>query len=127
MNISSQYGNREIFGGTYFHNGLDFLAPQNSKVYATSSGIVIENSFNTSYGHYIILEHSNGYRTLYGHLSEEKIVSIGDYINEKEHIGNVGPKYLSDGRLNGITTGPHLHFTIYNKNGDTINPYEILK
>lgn len=125
--ISSEYGNREIFNGTYFHNGIDFLAPQNSKVYATSSGIVIENNFSTSYGNYIILEHSNGYRSLYGHLSEEKIVNIGEYVNKNDHIGNVGPKYLSSGILNGITTGPHLHFTIYNEKGNTIDPNTILE
>lgn len=125
--ISSEYGNRNIFGSIYFHNGIDFLAPQTSKVYATFSGIVVKTGFSTSFGNHIIIEHSNNYRSLYGHLSEENIVNIGDYVNTGEHIGNVGPKYLSDGRLNGITTGPHLHFTIYDNHGNTVNPYELLK
>lgn len=125
--ISSKYGNRNIFGSNNFHNGIDFLAPQNSKVYACSSGVIIEITFSTSYGNYILIEHSNGYRSLYGHLSEEKIVNIGDYITRADYIGNVGPKYLSDGKLNGITTGPHLHFTVFNENGDTIDPYNILE
>lgn len=125
--ISSSYGTRNIFGGTYFHNGIDFLAPESSKVYATSSGIVADIGFNTSFGNYIIIQHSNDYRSLYGHLGEKNIVSLGEYITSGMHIANVGPKYLSNGVLNGLTTGPHLHFTIYNEKGNTINPIELIK
>lgn len=127
IDISSEYGNRNIFGDIYFHNGIDFLAPQNSKVYACYNGIVKNTGFSTSYGNYIILQHSNGFTSLYGHLSEIFLINIGDYVKTKDHIGNVGPKYLSNGKLNGITTGPHLHFTIFNEKDNTINPLSILK
>lgn len=125
--VSSEYGYRDIFGSTYFHNGMDFLAPQTSKVYACANGIVTDKGFSNSYGNYIILQHSNGYKSLYGHLSEYFIIDIGDYVTAKDQIANVGPKYLSNGTLNGITTGPHLHFTIFDKDGNTINPSELLK
>ncbi|MDO4283528.1 MAG: M23 family metallopeptidase [Clostridia bacterium] len=127
IQISSSYGYRNIFNSVYFHNGIDFLAPQSSKIYACSNGIVIECGFSNSYGNSIILQHSNGYRSLYGHLDEKFIVNIGDYVNTSDHIGNVGPKYLSSGVLNGITTGPHLHFTIFDENNNPIDPLPLLK
>lgn len=125
--ISSNYGNRNIFGSTYFHNGIDFLAPYSSKVYACANGIVIDKGFSSSYGNFVILQHSNAYKSLYGHLDETFIVNIGDYVNSGKHIANVGPKYLSNGTLNGLTTGPHLHFTIYNEENKTVNPLDLLK
>lgn len=125
--ISSNYGNRNIFGSTYFHNGIDFLAPYSSKVYACTNGIVIDKGFSSSYGNFIILQHSNSYKSLYGHLDENFIVNIGDYVYSNQYIANVGPKYLSNGSLNGLTTGPHLHFTIFNEENKTIDPINILK
>ena len=125
--ISSSYGYRDIFDSTSFHNGIDFLAPQDSKVFACASGIVVNLGFSNSFGNYIVIKHSNNYYSLYGHLSETFIMNIGDYVNAKEHIANVGPKYLSNGILNGLTTGPHLHFTIYNEDGNTINPKDLLE
>jgi len=52
-NISSDYGNRYIFDNYFFHNVIDFLAPQNSKVYSFQSGIIQEVGFSNSYGNYI--------------------------------------------------------------------------
>lgn len=57
--------------------------------------------------------------------SIRKLYSVKRNVRKKgENIGYVGPKYLSDGKLNGYTTGPHLHFTIFLQNGKTTNPLE---
>ena len=127
ISISSYYGNRELYGQANFHTGIDFLAPINSEVLASSSGYVEFASFsNDGYGNTIIISHDNGIKTLYSHLSENFIVSVGQYVSSGEVIGYVGPKYLSNGILNGNTTGPHLHFSIF-VDGNTVDPLEFLQ
>ena len=120
--FSSYYGYREFNGKPNFHNGLDIPAPSGTNIFATDSGIIINSSFITGYGNCVIILHSNGTKSLYGHLSENYIVQNGQYVEKGEHIGYVGPKYLSDGRLNGYTTGCHLHFTIFLSDGKTSDP-----
>lgn len=125
-NISSTYGYRILYGSSNFHNGIDFLAPLGSEVYASNSGYVIYSSFlQSGYGNTIIVSHDNGYKTLYCHLSENFIVHNGEYVNKGEIIGYVGPRFLSNGVQNGNTTGPHLHFTVF-VNNNTVDPMTIL-
>lgn len=124
--LSSTYGERYLYGYKNFHDGIDFLAPQNSKVFASCSGYIIYASFlETGYGNTIIISHSENYKTLYCHLSENFIVSPGQFVKQGELIGYVGPRFLSSGIQNGNTTGPHLHFSIY-KNNSSINPLNFL-
>ena len=125
-NISSNFGYRILFGKTNFHDGIDFAIPNGSPIYATNSGIIITSSFLNGYGNSIIIKHYDGNKSLYGHLSENFIVQNGDSVEQGELIGYVGPKYLSNGTLNGNTTGPHLHFTIIGINGNFINPSELI-
>ena len=91
-------------------------------IYAASNGVIINSSFIRGYGNCIMILHDDGKKTLYGHLSENFIVYNGKYVKKGQNIGYVGPKYLSDGRLNGYTTGCHLHFTIFLQDGKTIDP-----
>ncbi len=123
--ISSNYGYRILYDSSNFHDGIDFLAPQGSDIIASSSGYVSYASFMQGYGNTIIITHDNNIQTLYGHLSENFIVSVGQTVSQGQIIGQVGPKYLSNGSLNGNTTGPHLHFTII-KGNSKINPQNIL-
>ena len=125
--ITSNYGYRQLFGKSDFHNGTDFGANEGSYIYAISSGVVKQTGFLIGYGNSVTILHQNGYKSLYAHLSSDFLVNCGDYIKKGEIIGKVGPKYLEDGRLNGYTTGPHLHLTIFDENGKTINPINLLK
>lgn len=125
LTITSSYGHREIYGQVNFHNGTDFGAPQNSEVYAISSGVVTHVGFLNGYGNSILILHPNGFRSLYAHLSEEFLVKIGDPIFPHQLIAHVGPKILSNGIPNGFTTGPHLHLTIYDTNQKTIDPLSL--
>lgn len=124
--ISSYYGNREIFGSISFHNGVDFPVPHLTPVYASKSGTVTCARFLNGYGNTVIVSHSDGYKTLYSHLDSNFLVSVGQYVSQNEIIARVGPKYLENGVLNGYTTGPHLHFSIFDTNGNTIDPLLLL-
>ena len=125
--ISSYYGNRILYGNYNFHNGIDFLAPEGSEILATNSGYIEYASFlENGYGNTIIISHNSNLKSLYCHTSENYVVKVGDFVNKGDIIGFVGPKYLSNGNLNGNTTCPHLHFSIF-KDNTTIDPFSILK
>lgn len=121
--ITSDYGYRKL--GTYhFHSGIDIGLCEGTKLYALSIGTVIFLGYSSSYGNSIIISYDNGYKSLYGHTSSNYLVKVGDRVSNNTVVALVGPKYLSNGKLNGFTTGPHLHFTLY-KNNKIINPLSI--
>ena len=80
------------------------------------SGTVVVAGWSNVFGNYIIINHGNGYQSLYGHLSKI-IAKKGQSVDSSTKIGLVGST--------GYSTGPHLHFTVY-KNGKTINPLVVL-
>ena len=125
--ISSRFGNRILFGKNNFHTGTDFPVPRGSKVYATANGTVKSCGFVKGYGICITILHPNNYISLYAHLDENvnSFVYVGKNVTQGEIIANVGPKYLSNGILNGNTTGPHLHFTVYNEKKQLIDPLSL--
>lgn len=117
--ISSPYGYR----GSGFHNGVDFAAPQGTPIYATRSGTVTTatakkdaNGNYISYGNYVVVNHGDGYSSLYAHMIYY-VVSQGDYVNQGQLIGYVGST--------GNSTGNHLHLTFF-YNGSTVNPMDYL-
>ena len=118
--ISSPFGYRDL-GSHHMHNGIDIPKSVGTPVYPISSGIISQIGFSSSYGNYIVITYSNGYKTLYGHLSGNYPYKTGNSVNEDSIVAYIGPKYLSNGKLNGFTTGPHLHFTLY-KNNKVIDP-----
>ncbi|MDR2922643.1 MAG: M23 family metallopeptidase [Treponema sp.] len=119
--ITSNYGYRiypfDEGGGRQFHTGLDIGAPTGSPVKAAMSGRVSSAGWDKVLGNHVVISHHAGYRTLYGHLSVIR-VKTGAYVGTGERIGDVGST--------GLSTGPHLHFTVY-KNGVTVNPRSLLK
>ena len=121
--ISSNYGNRYL-KNNHFHNGIDIPKTVGTPVYPLSTGVISQIGFSKSYGNYIVITYDNGYKSLYGHMSYKYPFAKGAYVNHTDIIGYVGPKYLSDGKLNGFTTGPHLHFSLY-KDGKHIDPLSI--
>ena len=116
--LSSPYGWRKdpISGAQRFHEALDLAANQGTAVKAAAPGKVASVGFNSLYGNFIILSHSDSFQTLYAHLS---VVSVkqGQAIEQGTKIGEVG--------TTGYSTGPHLHFALY-KNGRAINPLDYL-
>lgn len=108
--LTSYYGWRvnPFTGGREFHTGLDIAGTgYGSPIYASNNGTVIVSARHYSYGNYIIINHNNGYYTLYAHMSKRK-KSVGDVVERGDIIGLVGQT--------GSATGPHLHFEVW-KNG----------
>lgn len=107
--VSSKFGKRILAGKASTHNGIDLAAPCGTNVVASADGTVIyinEDSRNCSscgYGNHVILEHKNGYRTVYGHLTSIS-VKMGQKLNSGEKVGTVGNT--------GHSYGCHLHFEI---------------
>ena len=104
-------------GVKQYHPGLDMACPTGTPIYAALGGKVLQASFSRIYGNYIIIDHGNGYQTLYGHMSK-KISSTGEYVQQGQKIGLVGST--------GYSTGPHLHWTVY-KNGRVVDPLTLIK
>ncbi len=104
-------------GVRQYHPGIDMACSSGTPIYAALGGKVLAAGFSRIYGNYIIIDHRNGYQTLYGHMSK-KISSAGDYVQQGQKIGLVGST--------GYSTGPHLHFTVY-KNGKVVDPLTLLK
>ena len=118
--ITSPYGyRRSPFGSStrQFHSGLDIGAQRGAAVRAAMSGRVSTVGWDDVLGNYVVISHHSNYRTMYAHMSAVRVKS-GAYVGTGERIGDVGST--------GLSTGPHLHFTVY-KNGVTVNPRTLLK
>lgn len=107
---------------TYFawwHPGLDMPNRSAPPISASDGGTVVVAGWpdNYGYGNRVVLDHGNGYRTLYAHMSNI-YVSVGQRVSRGQTIGIMG----STGR----STGTHLHFEIHYK-GIAVNPLAILK
>lgn len=112
--ITSFFGmRRNPFGRGYeFHDGLDLSAPYGAPVYATGSGVVARAGWMGAYGLAVLLDHAEGYQSLYGHLSRI-LVRPGQRVEKGQVLGYVG----STGR----STGPHLHYGVY-RYGSPVDP-----
>lgn len=115
--ITSTFGNRThpITGqpGT-MHNGIDIAAGVNgsAKIVAAASGTVVKASDSgDGYGNCVIIQHSDGYYTLYGHMATGSLtVKVGDTVNKGQQIGTMGST--------GNSTGNHLHFEVEKFDGE---------
>ncbi len=114
--LRSKFGNRRdpITRKWSNHEGLDLKGTYKDTVYSTGAGIIESAQWNNGYGKCVIIDHMNGYKTLYGHLSA-CFVNEGTYIPDNYPIGKVG----STGR----STGTHLHYevTYSDQHKDPIN------
>lgn len=96
-----------------FHAGIDIGYPAGTVISAVKEGTVTAANYYTSgYGYHVIIDHGNGYKTLYGHCST-LLVNVGDKVTKGQAVAKVGST--------GKSTGPHLHLNVY-VNGETQNP-----
>jgi murein DD-endopeptidase MepM/ murein hydrolase activator NlpD len=116
--LSSGFGPRinPVTGNLRLHQGLDLAAPLGADVYAARDGVVTETGEDPVYGKYVIIEHSENWTSLYGHLS-----SINTDLRKNVKSGNLIGKVGSTGQ----STGPHLHFEI-RQHGKAQNPDKLL-
>ncbi len=117
--ITSPFGNRPdpFTGLKSFHTGVDLACPMGTPVIASSSGTVSFVGYSNIFGNYVIIKHSGGYQTLYGHLSKI-LAAKGQWVSQGTRVGLVGST--------GYSTGPHLHFTVF-KNGKLVDPMTLIK
>ncbi len=116
--------NASVYGGRAYHPGVDFGTPRGTPIYAPLAGTVRATG-NTdlvsgcySWGKWTLIDHANGLSTLYAHQDTISVtpgqrVATGDIIG---YSGNTG-----------YSTGPHLHFTVYAKDGVSVRQFNEIK
>ncbi len=104
---------------SWYHRAVDIANRSNPPVVAAATGSVIAAGWNGGgYGNYVVVDHGNGYQTLYAHLLKDIVVSAGQKVQQGQRLGTMG----STGR----STGTHLHFEIRSASGN-VNPLQMLK
>ena len=109
------YRNSPVGRGRELHTGLDISGTgYGSKIYATNNGVVMTAEYHYSYGYHVVINHNNGYMTLYGHMSR-MAVKKGQTVERGQVIGYVGST--------GDSTGPHVHYEVWKgQKWNHINP-----
>lgn len=113
--VSQGYGETPFTRGAgkhfyKFHNGVDIMGHVGTPIFATDKGQVIAVGDTDrfcprgAYGKYIVIDHKNNLATMYAHLSLVRVQS-GQEVTRGDIIGYIGSS--------GLSTGPHLHFTLY--------------
>jgi len=114
--VTSGYGMRvsPITGYSKKHTGIDFGAPRGTPIYASGDGVVESAYFSPVYGNFVEIRHVNGFRTLYGHMTNYvRGMRSGIRVRQGQIIGYVGST--------GMSTGPHLHYEV-SYWGTKVNP-----
>lgn len=97
------------------HEGWDFAAALNDPIYACADGVIAERYFDQDYGNLIVLDHQNGFKTLYAHMNTLSPLTIGTRVKAGDVIGKAG--------TTGRSTGVHLHLGFYYDRGEGISIY----
>lgn len=112
--LTSRFGLRvhPITGVTKSHTGIDIGAESGATIVAADGGTVVLAGVNSGYGNCVMIDHGNGYKTLYAHMSSIA-VSNGQAVSKGDTVGYVGST--------GLSTGPHCHYEVW-KDGSRIDP-----
>ena len=113
--VTATFGWRQhpISGAPAFHKGIDLRAAYGQDVAAAAAGRVVVSRVENGYGTTVVLEHPDGMRSRYAHLSTT-LVAEGDEVREGQPIGRAGNS--------GRSTGPHLHFEVTDREGRPLDP-----
>lgn len=99
------------------HQGIDYAAPTGTPISTVADGVIAQAGSNKSQGRFVRVIHSNGYETIYNHMSKfAKVSKKGARVKQGQVIGYVGST--------GYSTGPHLDFRMRH-NGQLINPLKL--
>jgi murein DD-endopeptidase MepM/ murein hydrolase activator NlpD len=113
--VTSDFGWRKdpFTGQGRFHKGVDISAAYGQEIGAAAPGKVVFSGEQGGYGTTVLVEHADGSRTRYAHLSAT-LVSAGDTVGYGQALGRAGHS--------GRATGTHLHFEVIAPNGQHVNP-----
>lgn len=105
----------------WYHQAIDVANASNPDIVAAQGGTVVTAGWNAGgYGNFVVIDHGNGYKTLYAHmLNNSIVVKVGDAVRQGQKLGIMG----STGR----STGTHLHFEIKKGDGGKIDPLSLLR
>ncbi|BBA85225.1 cell wall endopeptidase family M23/M37 [endosymbiont of Sipalinus gigas] len=120
INITSNFSNKRLNPITNRispHNGIDIKVPIGTSIFSICDGIIKKVSYDKNAGNFIVIDHNNNYITKYMHLNKS-LVKTGQIIKKGDLIAISGNS--------GRTTGPHLHFEIWDKK-KAINPLNVKK
>ncbi|MET8758748.1 M23 family metallopeptidase [Lentzea sp. NPDC004782] len=95
------------------HLGIDIAGPIGTPIYSVADGVVKEAGPASGFGYWVCVEHADGTITVYGHVDTYS-VRAGQRVKAGEQIARMGNR--------GQSTGPHLHFEVWNPAGQKINP-----
>lgn len=112
--LTSAYGPR----GSSHHNGIDIGASIGTPIYAAAPGVVISAGPASGFGLWVRVQHDDGAITVYGHV-DTYIVSVGQRVAAGQQIATVGNR--------GQSTGPHLHFEVWDPSGRQVDPQAWLR
>lgn len=114
VNITSGFGKRQapLEGASTNHLAVDFGAPIGTPIRALASGKVSKIGYDKKSGHYLHIDHGNGYVTKHAHLQKRPTLEVGSQVKEGDNVAHVGNT--------GNSTGPHLHLAL-EKNGKRLD------
>lgn len=117
--FSSPFGWRvhPVYKDWRFHYGVDLSNSAGTDIVATRAGTVKVAKYSSSGGYYVEIDHGDGFSSKYLHMTHY-IVKKGDKVAQGQKIGEMGST--------GVSTGPHLHFSILYK-GEHVNPAKYIK
>jgi len=109
--------NHPLLGYYKMHTGVDWAAPLGTAIYASGNGTIDKVGWESGYGKYVRIKHSNGYETAYGHMTAfSRSTQPGARVRQGQVIGYVGST--------GLSTGPPVHYEIP-VNGRFVDPLRV--
>jgi murein DD-endopeptidase MepM/ murein hydrolase activator NlpD len=100
------------------HYGIDIKGSLGDAMWASNSGVVVYAGWNNfGYGNMVVIDHGNGWQTLYGHMSTISVI-CGQNIYQGDYIGAIGST--------GKSSGPHIHFEMMHDSYGKVNPWDFL-
>ena len=117
--VTSPFGMRlhPVYKVWKMHKGVDLASSKGDQIVAVRSGVVSRATYDSSSGYYVVVNHGDGYSSLYMHMTHY-VVSVGQTVTAGQLLGYVGST--------GVSTGPHLHFSM-TYNGTHVNPADYIR
>jgi len=102
------------------HSGTDIAAPRGEVVRAVGDGVILEIKNDPRYGFTVVIDHKNGYKSLYANLASDKTIQVGQEVKQGDPIGSVGATAIFES-----AEPTHLHFELYKEN-KLVNPADYI-
>lgn len=114
--IQSDYSmDKLVFSPTFnewrTHSGVDIAAPRGEVVRSVGDGVVLEIKNDPRFGFTVVIDHENGYKSLYANLASDKTLQVGQKVKQGDPVGSIGATAIFES-----AEPTHLHFELYKEN-----------